>query len=142
MKQSVVSVGSQYTLIWQALCQNWRKVWFSFFSTLVISWCYNLPLFWWIGYFDTQDTLLQLFYFGTSREDLICDWWHFTKHTYWWWWRWWWWWWWWIVFVVWLTDDRCLALFSAETIIRDPHHSEYLTRRKQDLNLRRTWVQA
>ena len=28
----------------------------------------------------------------------------------------WWWWWWWIVFVVWLTDERHLALFPAGTI--------------------------
>ena len=35
-----------------------------------------------------------------------------------------------------------LALFPAGTIVRDPHHRESPTRRKQDLNLRRTWVQA
>ena len=35
---------------------------------------------------------------------------------------WWWWWWWWIVFVVWLTDERRLALFPAGTIVRDPYH--------------------
>ena len=39
------------------------------------------------------------------------------------------WWWWWIVFVVWLTDERCLALFPAGTIVRDPHHRESPTRR-------------
>ena len=27
-----------------------------------------------------------------------------------------------IVFVVWLTDERCLALLPAGTIVRDPHH--------------------
>ena len=32
------------------------------------------------------------------------------------------WWWWWIVFVVWLTNERHLALFPAGTIVRDPHH--------------------
>ena len=42
------------------------------------------------------------------------------------------------VFVVWLTDESGLALFRAETIVRDPHHRESLTRRKQDLNLRGT----
>ena len=52
------------------------------------------------------------------------------------------WWWWWIVFVVWLTGERCLALFPAGTIVRDPHHLESPTRCKQDLNLCRTWVQA
>ena len=57
-------------------------------------------------------------------------------------WWWWWWWWWWIVFVVWLTYERGLALFPAGTIVRDPHHRESPTRREQDLNLRRTWVQA
>ena len=51
-------------------------------------------------------------------------------------------WWWWIVFVVWLTDERRLALFSDGTIVRDPHHLESPTHRKQDLNLCRTWVQA
>ena len=54
----------------------------------------------------------------------------------------WWWWWWSIVFVVWLTDERRLALFPAATIVRDPHHCKYPTRREQDLNLRRTWVQS
>ena len=39
------------------------------------------------------------------------------------------WWWWWIVLVVWLTDGRCLALFPAGTILRDPHHRESPTRR-------------
>ena len=51
-------------------------------------------------------------------------------------------WWWWIVFVVWLTDERRLALFPAGTIIRDHHNRESPTRRKQGFNLRRTWVQA
>ena len=55
---------------------------------------------------------------------------------------WWWWWWWWIVFVVWLTDERLLALFPAGTIVRDPHHCESLTYHKQDLNQHRSWVQA
>ena len=40
------------------------------------------------------------------------------------------WWWWWIVFMVWLTDERRLALFLAGTFVRDPHHLESLTRRK------------
>ena len=54
----------------------------------------------------------------------------------------WWWWWWWIVLVVWLTDERRLALFPAGTVVRDSHHRESPTRREQGLNLRRTWVQA
>ena len=53
-----------------------------------------------------------------------------------------WWWWWWFVFVVWLNDERRLALFSAGTIVRDHHHRESPTPRGQVLNLRRTWVQA
>ena len=36
---------------------------------------------------------------------------------------------WWIVFVVWLTDERRLALFPAGTIVRDLHHRESPTRR-------------
>ena len=40
-------------------------------------------------------------------------------------------------FVVWLTDERRLALFPAATIVRDPHHFKSPTRREQDLNLRR-----
>ena len=40
--------------------------------------------------------------------------------------------WWWIVFVVWLTDERRLALFPARTIARDPHHRESPTRGEQD----------
>ena len=35
-----------------------------------------------------------------------------------------------------------LVLFPAGTIVRDPHHIESPTRREQDLNLRRTSVQA
>ena len=37
-------------------------------------------------------------------------------------------------FVVWLTDERRLALFPAGTIVRDPHHLESPTHREQDLN--------
>ena len=40
-------------------------------------------------------------------------------------------------FVVWLTDERRLALFPIGTIVRDPHHRESPTRREQGLNLRR-----
>ena len=48
-----------------------------------------------------------------------------------------WWWWWRTVFVVWLTNERRLALFPVGTIV------DYLTSsREQDLNLRRTRVQA
>ena len=46
-----------------------------------------------------------------------------------------WWWWWWWFFLIWLTDKRCLALFHAGTIVRDPHHRESATHREQDLNL-------
>ena len=55
---------------------------------------------------------------------------------------WWWWWWWWLAFVVWLTDERHLAIFPAGTIVRDPYHRESPTRREQGFNLRRTWVQG
>ena len=34
------------------------------------------------------------------------------------------------VFVVWLTDGRCLALFPVGTIVRDPHHRKSPTRRQ------------
>ena len=51
-------------------------------------------------------------------------------------------WWWSIVFVVWLTDERCLALFPAGTIVRDLHHRKSPARREQGLSLPRTWVQA
>ena len=44
--------------------------------------------------------------------------------------------------VVWLTNKRRLTLFSAGTIVRDPHHCESLTRCEQGLNLCRTWVQG
>ena len=50
--------------------------------------------------------------------------------------------WWWFVFVVWLTDERRLALFPAGTIVRSPHHRESPAHREQDMNLRTTWVQA
>ena len=42
--------------------------------------------------------------------------------------------------VVWLTDERCLALFLDWTIVRDPHHCESSPRREHSLNLGRTWV--
>ena len=35
-----------------------------------------------------------------------------------------------LFFVVWLTDERRLALFPAGTIVRDPHHRESPTRRE------------
>ena len=41
-------------------------------------------------------------------------------------------------FVEWLTDERRLALFSARTTVRDPHHRESPTRCEQDLSMRRT----
>ena len=44
---------------------------------------------------------------------------------------------WWIIFVVWLTNERCLALVPAGTIVRDPHHRKSLTHHKQGLNLHR-----
>ena len=47
-----------------------------------------------------------------------------------------------IVFLVWLTDERHLALFPAGTIVRDRYHRKSPIRHKQVLNLRRTWVQA
>ena len=42
--------------------------------------------------------------------------------------------------MVWLTDQKRLALFPARTIVRDPHHRESPTCREQGLNLRRIWV--
>ena len=47
-----------------------------------------------------------------------------------------------IVFVVWLTNEKRLALFQAENIVRDPHHLKSPTHYKQALNLWRPWVQA
>ena len=47
-----------------------------------------------------------------------------------------------IVFEVWSTDERRLALFPAWTIVRDSPHREPPSRRKQELNLYRTCVQA
>ena len=43
-----------------------------------------------------------------------------------------------LFFVVWLTDERRLALFPDGTIVRDPHHRESPTRREQGLNQCRT----
>ena len=37
-------------------------------------------------------------------------------------------------YVVWLTDERRLALFPAGVIVRELRHREYPTRREQDLN--------
>ena len=43
-----------------------------------------------------------------------------------------------IVFVVWLTDERRLALFPAGTIVGNPHHDESPTRHEKDLYLCRS----
>ena len=51
-------------------------------------------------------------------------------------------WWWWVAFVVWSIGERRIALFSAMTIVKDPHHRESLPSHEQDLNLHITWVQA
>ena len=40
--------------------------------------------------------------------------------------------------MVWLTDERRLALSPVMTIVKDPHYRDFPTRREQDLNLRRT----
>ena len=48
----------------------------------------------------------------------------------------------WSVFVVWLIDDSRLAWFPSGTIVRYPHHREFLTSRDEGLNLRRTCAQA
>ena len=45
-----------------------------------------------------------------------------------------------IIFAVWLTNKRHLALLPARTIVRDSHHRESLTCSKQDLNLHGTWI--
>ena len=42
-----------------------------------------------------------------------------------------------IVFVVWFTKERRLALFPAGIVVRDPHHHESPTQREQDLDLRK-----
>ena len=41
-------------------------------------------------------------------------------------------------FVVWSINERRLALFLVETIVRDLQQCEYPTRREQDLNVRKT----
>ena len=41
-------------------------------------------------------------------------------------------------FVVWLTNERHLALFLAGTIVRNTHHLQSLTLCEQELNLPRT----
>ena len=45
-------------------------------------------------------------------------------------------------FVEWLIDKRRLILFPVGTIVRESHHSKSLTHREQNLDLRRTRVQA
>ena len=40
--------------------------------------------------------------------------------------------------MLWLTGERCLALFPGGTIAKNPHHCEYPTHREQDLNLAET----
>ena len=41
--------------------------------------------------------------------------------------------------MVWLTDEKCLAIFPVGTTVRDPYQRQFPTRREQGLNLRRTW---
>ena len=59
---------------------------------------------------------------------------HISTKVLWWRWRW------WISFVVWLPDERSLALFPVRTNVRDLRHRESSTCLKEDLNLCRTWV--
>ena len=37
-----------------------------------------------------------------------------------------------IMVVNWLTDEKHLALFPAVTIVKDPHHQEFLTERERE----------
>ena len=37
---------------------------------------------------------------------------------------------------------KTFSLFPVENIVRDPHYRKSPTHRAQDLNVRRTWVQA
>ena len=82
--------------------------------------------------FCFEDYSILVFAILSSSQD--SQWWR-------WWWWWWWWWWWCLVFVVLLTDKRCLALFLPGTIDKDPYHRKSSTRREKDLCLRTTWVQ-
>ena len=43
-----------------------------------------------------------------------------------------------MVFVVWSTKEKRLALFPAGTIVKYPHHHKSLTRSEQGLNLQKT----
>ena len=38
-----------------------------------------------------------------------------------------------IMVVNWLTDEKHLALFPAVTIVKDPHHQEFLTEREREI---------
>ena len=42
------------------------------------------------------------------------------------------------LFLVWLTNERHLAIFPAGTIVRYPHHCKSLTHCEKNLNLHRT----
>ena len=95
-------------------------------SPLVVWYCtyclYCQGWYWWVELDGKKHPLHSLETFDSCfwRWELLVKIW-----TVWWWW----WWWWWMVFVVWLTDERRLALFPAGTIVRDPHHYESKTRR-------------
>ena len=85
------------------------------------TWCYK---FWWFCFDNTKKwwkglaSILQFLQVPSSSDNDQ---------------------WWWIVFLVWLTGERRLTLFSASTIVRDVHHLESPKRREQGLSLRRTW---
>ena len=46
-----------------------------------------------------------------------------------------------IMVVNWLTDEKHLALFPAVTIVKDPHHQEFLTERERERE-REIWTCA
>ena len=79
----------------------------------------KFPLFYCTNYFwCTYDKKIKTFLYGVFYKVIYSG---SDDNGYGWWW-----------FVVWLTDERRLALFPARTIARDPHHRESLTRGEQD----------
>ena len=115
--------------------------WVTFLVNLLIHICAFYILchicLWWLVTFYDLIFLLYGFHLTIMYQYHLLL---LLRHCWWWWW--WWWWRWWILFVIWLTDERRLALFPAGIIVRDPHHRISPTRHKQGLNLRRTWVQV
>ena len=114
---------------WCALCWSkpkfkWHEIWFIYLHLDQISCNWPGPSFQKPGQLQVSSKgfarhLLKSTHLWKHRNQIYSSWWR---------------WWWWIVFAEWFTDERCLALFPARTIVRDCHHRKSPTHCEQNLN--------